>query len=156
VHVVMQAMVCLPVGPPDSVNTFGERVIAMAKRATYEAYLNKAGTVALTAQAKAERTLENVAKARRMLADPTLLSGCWAQLVRHRATGPRDDQLAVGSLQRPNQAGKQEDPTEERDAVPEPPEDVGKHAELCSQRCCQPSRHRANKPRVPTHWRPLW
>ncbi len=91
VHVVMQAMVCLPVGPPDSVNTFGERVIAMAKRATYEAYLNKAGTVALTAQAKAERTLENVAKARRMLANPTLSSGRRAQLVIHRGTRSRDD-----------------------------------------------------------------
>jgi hypothetical protein len=156
VRAALQGMDRLHVRPPDWVDPFEDRVLAAAKRASFEAHLNKVETAALTAQEKAERTLENVAKARRMLADPTLLSGCWAQLVRHRATGPRDDQLAVGSLQRPNQAGKQEDPTEERDAVPEPPEDVGKHAELCSQRCCQPSRHRANKPRVPTHWRPLW
>ncbi len=35
----------------------------------------KVETAALTVQAKAERTLENVAKARRMLANPTLSSG---------------------------------------------------------------------------------
>ncbi len=67
----------------------------MAKRASYEAHLNKAGTVALTAQAKAERTLENVAKARRMLADPTLSSGRRAQLVIHRASGPGDEEVQI-------------------------------------------------------------
>jgi hypothetical protein len=69
----------------------------MAKRVSYEAHLIKAATAALPVQAKADRTLENVAKARRMLAN-NLSSGRRAQLMIHRATGPRDVQLTAGSL----------------------------------------------------------
>jgi hypothetical protein len=50
-----------PVRPPDWVDPFKDR------RASYEAHLNKAKSAALTVQAKAERTMENVAKAKRML-----------------------------------------------------------------------------------------
>ncbi len=52
-----------------------DRVVAATKRASYQAHLIKAKSASLTVQAKAERTLENVAKARWMLADPTLSSG---------------------------------------------------------------------------------
>jgi hypothetical protein len=98
VRTALQAMDRLPVRPPDWVDPFDDRVVAAAKRASYEAHLNMAETAALTAQAKAERTLENVAKARRMLADPASSADRRAQLAMHRATGPGDDQLAVGSL----------------------------------------------------------
>ncbi len=64
-----------PDRPPDWMDPLKDRGVAAAKRASYEAHLNKEETAALTVQAKAERTLENVAKARRMLADPILSSG---------------------------------------------------------------------------------
>jgi hypothetical protein len=72
---------------PDWLDPFEDRVIAAAKRASYKAHLNKAVTAALTVQGKAEKILENVAKARRMLANPILSSGTRAQLVIHRAKG---------------------------------------------------------------------
>ncbi len=95
VRAALQGMDRLHVRPPDWVDPFEDRVLAAAKRASFEAHLNKVETAALTAQEKAERTLENVAKARRMLADPNLSSGCRAQLVIHRASGPGDEEVQI-------------------------------------------------------------
>jgi hypothetical protein len=78
---------CQRVRQPDWVDPFEDKVVAAAKRASYQAHLIKAKTAALTIQAKAERTLANVAKARRMLANPILSSGHRAQLVIHCAKG---------------------------------------------------------------------
>ncbi len=102
VRVILQTMGRLCDQPANWEDLFEEKTMATIKCKNFEDYLAKTKAAALTAQAKAEKALERVAKARRLMAaDPTALDRR-TLIALHYGTGPSDEQAAAGAQKRPD------------------------------------------------------